>query len=49
MNIFLGIMAAVFGVFVLGENDNSKRETYAWCFGISALGMVVLKLIPIMM
>lgn len=49
MSLFLGIMAALFGIFVLNENDNGKRETYAWCFGISALGMVVLKLIPILM
>lgn len=49
MSLFLGIMAALFGIFVLNENDNSERETYAWCFGISALGMVALKVLSIVL
>lgn len=49
MTIFLGIMAALFGVFVINENDKDKRELYALCFGISTLGMVALKVLSIVL
>ena len=44
MTLFLGIMAALFGIFTINENVKDKRFTYACCFGISVFGMVVYKL-----
>lgn len=49
MVIFLGIMAALFGLSVLTEAVKEKRDTYAFCFAASVLGVVAYKLITTMM
>ena len=50
MNIFLGIMAALFGLSVLSESvSDSRRKTYAFCFAASVIGIVAYKLITVMM
>ncbi len=45
MIIFLAIMAAVFGTFVIGENNKEKRDAYSFCFAVSVLSGVAYKLI----
>lgn len=45
MIIFLAVMAAVFGTFVIGENNKEKRDAYAFCFAVSVLGGIAYKLI----
>ncbi len=49
MVLFLGVMAALFGIFTINECAKDKRDTYAMCFGISVLGMIVLKVITIVL
>ena len=48
MIIFLGIMAALFGLSVLVENDKGKRDSFSFCFAASVLGIVAYKLILFM-
>ena len=45
MIIFLGIMAALFGCFALVECNKDKRDSYAFCFAVSVMGIVAYKLI----
>ena len=49
MVIFLGIMAALFCIFTINEPAKDKRETYAFCFAVSVLGIVAYKLIVTLM
>ena len=49
MNIFLGIMAALFGLSVLTEATKEKRDAFAFCFAASVIGIVAYKLITVMM
>jgi hypothetical protein len=45
MIIFLGIMAALFGLSVLTEATKEKRDAFAFCFAASVIGIVAYKLI----
>jgi len=49
MIIFLGIMAALFGLSVLTEAVKEKRDAFAFCFATSVIGIVAYKLITTMM
>ena len=41
MIIFLGVLAFLFAIFLMGSKEPSERNSYMWCFIVDVIALVV--------